>query len=269
MVWIGIMCSVLGEFVIENFGGPYLSVNRGKENCTMSNPKVGTNNRDASFKCSAFARLCLLLLFMAGACLSGWAGGTVTVPTQANFEAALAGGGTVVFECNGTVTLTNTITISQDTLIDGNGHDVVISGGNVVRLFQVGSNVSFSAKSLALANGLVMGANGADGHPAQSGQDGLGAGILSLGGIVNLTDCSITNHQVSGGNGGLDPGGTNPNPAKGANGIGAAIYLKGGALRLTNCEVAANWAKGGNGGDTSFSFGATGDAGIGFGGAIY
>ena len=114
----------------------------------MSNPKVGTNNRDASFKCSAFARLCLLLLFMAGACLSGWAGGTVTAPTQANFEAALAGGGTVVFECNGTVTLTNTITINQDTLIDGNGHDVVISGGNVVRLFQVASNVSFSAKSL-------------------------------------------------------------------------------------------------------------------------
>src|SRR6516164_4142313 len=94
-------------------------------------------------------------------CLSAFGGGTVNNLTQAELEAALAGGGTVLFGASGTVTLTNTIAVALNSTLDANSNAVVISGGNAVRLFQVASNVNFSIKGLTLADGRVIGANGA------------------------------------------------------------------------------------------------------------
>src|SRR6267378_384691 len=78
---------------------------------------------------------------------SALGGGTVTNCTQADLEAAMAAGGTVFFECDGTITLTNTIIVSQNTALDGSGRVVTISGGNLVRLFEM-VTVDFSLKSL-------------------------------------------------------------------------------------------------------------------------
>src|SRR2546428_428679 len=98
-------------------------------------------------------------------------GGLVTNFTQTDLESALAGGGTVSFATNGVITLTNTITITQDTILDANSNAVTISGGNAVRLFLVSTNVTFWVKGLALANGRFDGANGADGDPPAPGED--------------------------------------------------------------------------------------------------
>jgi hypothetical protein len=108
----------------------------------------------------------------------------------------------VTFACAGTITLTNTMVIAQDTSLDASGFAVTLSGANAVRLFQVNSNVTFSLRGLTLANGRYVGADGANTSPATPGQDGFGAGILSLGGTVALTDCGLTNHFVQGGAGG-------------------------------------------------------------------
>src|ERR1017187_10527875 len=64
-----------------------------------------------------------------------WAAGTVTSCTECSLRAAMAGGGTVTFTCDGTITLARTITNALDTVLDGSGHQITISGGNSVRVF--------------------------------------------------------------------------------------------------------------------------------------
>ena len=192
--------------------------------------------------------LLVIVAVVLGLAPVAWGAGTVTNATQADLQAALNGGGTVTFAVGGVFTLTNTIIIAQDTVLDAAGFDVTISGGNAVRLFQVNSNVAFSVNGLTLANGRAVGTNGVDGlngAPTEVGQDGFGGGILILGGTVALTGCALTNHSAQGGNSGVDylyeeiwyrPGGT---------GYGAALCNLGGALSLTNCLLAANSALGG------------------------
>ncbi len=149
--------------------------------------------------------LCLAALLTAAT--SAFGSGTVTNLTQQNLEAALAGGGTVLFAVSGTLPLTNTITISQNTVMDANGYNVTISGGNVVRLFIVTTNVNFQVNGLTLANGRVTGTNGLNGSypapPATSGESVFGGGIWNQGGTLALFNCSLTNHHAVGGDSGV------------------------------------------------------------------
>ena len=178
---------------------------------------------------------------------SAWGGGTITNCTQADLQAALIGGGAVSFACAGTITLTQTVVIAHDTVLDANGFAVTISGGNTVRLFQVNPNVAFSVLGMTLAEGFYVGAAGANTSPPQPGYDGFGAGILNLGGTVALTGCALTNHCVQGGAAGSDPArsGSWGYYAPGGNAFGAALCNLGGTLNLTNCVLAGNSAWGG------------------------
>src|SRR5438477_11651870 len=72
--------------------------------------------------------------------------GTVTNLTQEDLQSAMSGGGTVLFGDSGTLTLTSTIPVTADTILDGGGQQVTISGGNAVRLFEVGTNVACGVK---------------------------------------------------------------------------------------------------------------------------
>src|SRR5713101_8354984 len=83
---------------------------------------------------------------------------TVTECDQAHLASALAGGGTVTFACDGTITLSNTITIAADTVLDATGRAVTISGNGAVRVFQVNTGVTFTAIHLTVADGFSMGA---------------------------------------------------------------------------------------------------------------
>jgi len=58
------------------------------------------------------------------------------------------------------IVLTNTISITADTVLDGTGQSVTISGNDQVRLLNVGSNVEFTVINLALVRGKDVGANG-------------------------------------------------------------------------------------------------------------
>lgn len=68
-------------------------------------------------------------------------------------EAAVAAGGTVTFGCNGTIRLTRTLTISQNTQLDATGRDVVIDGGNEVRLLLVSHGAALGVTHLTFAHG--------------------------------------------------------------------------------------------------------------------
>lgn len=108
-----------------------------------------------SFIPSAVAILFLELL--AEPCL--WAGGVVNSCTQSDLASALSGGGTVTFACHGTIILSNTITISQDTLLDGSGHAVTVSGNHAVRVFNIDPGVKLALVQLTIANGLQASTN--------------------------------------------------------------------------------------------------------------
>lgn len=113
-----------------------------------------------------------------------WAGGVVTGNTDAELRAALAGGGTVTFAFDGTIPLTNTLTIASDTVIDGTGHNVAISGGGAVRILWVNNGANLTLKHVAVLNGYDSGDSG--------------AGLYNLGTAI-IADCTFSNNVVANG----------------------------------------------------------------------
>jgi hypothetical protein len=190
--------------------------------------------------------------------------GLVNSPTDAALRAAMAGGGTVTFNCEGTIAVTDTLAIASSTVVDATGHAITISGGNAVQLFSVNSGVTASFLNLTLANGRSVGSDGRGGSPSggsfTDGQPGMGGAILNSGGTVALTSCTIVSNLAIGGSGyGTNVGIQNPFSAGGA-GLGGAVYNRAGSLFVTNCNFAANGATGGVGGTNQAYGGAGGDA---------
>jgi hypothetical protein len=147
-----------------------------------------------------------LLLLLPGA---AQAGGVLTNCTEAALRAAMGGGGTVTFACDGTIKLASTISNSVDTLLDGSGHRVTISGGGTMRIFCVNPNVTFTLVNLTLTQGF---------------SDTTGAGILNRGGTVNALGVAFTANSSS----------------PGTNGGGGAIRNDSGTLNLRACSFTGN-----------------------------
>jgi hypothetical protein len=182
---------------------------------------------------------------------------------ESDLSKALAGGGRVTFACDGTITLTNTLTIDHDTTLDGSGRNVVLSGGNAVRVFQVNPGVRLTLINLTIANGRHAGSNGVS--FSEPGEPAYGGGICNQGGTVTLLSCVLTNNSAKAGTGmGLAGG----HPA-GHGGIarGGAIWNDAGTLTVSNTLFLASTSTGGNGGYSCCGFvgGSGGDA---LGGAI-
>ena len=176
------------------------------------------------------------------------AGGTVTCCTEASLRAAMAGGGTVTFACDGTITLANTLTNTLDVVLDGNGHQITI-GNSYNRIFFVNSTVTFTVINLTIANGYSDN----------------GAGIFNAGGRLVLSHCLFVSNTANGFAGAYNSG----NP--GTNGSGGAIFNTGTAA-ISDCTFLTNAATGGAGGVGYYgntTGGAGGAGGAGFGGAIY
>ena len=74
--------------------------------------------------------------------------GVVTNADETTLRSKLAGGGTVTFACDGVIGLSNTIVIATDTILDGSGHTLTISGNTATRIFTVNTNVNFVIKNL-------------------------------------------------------------------------------------------------------------------------
>jgi hypothetical protein len=166
--------------------------------------------------------------------------GIVEVASEAALRAAMAGGGTVTFACDGTITLSSPITNNLDVTLDATGHQVTISGNNSVGIFYVATNVQFKAVNLTLANGFAS----------------AGAAVLNDGGSVTLGGVTLRFNVANGGGGGAicNLGGTltatncwfNTNTAHcAAPSIGGgAIRVAGGQAILHQCSFAGNLALG-------------------------
>ena len=214
----------------------------------------------------------------------------------ADLTTAVANGGTYTFGCDATIVPPQTLTNAVNLTLDGWGHNVVISGNQLVRLFAVNAGVNLTLRNLTIANGSNVGADGSGANIP--GASGFGGGIANFGGNLTLVNCTFSGHRVAGGgsyslNGGARGGdafgaavyniqgslnATNTlfatNTAKtvivqgglGGNALGGAIYNRGGILRFENCQFLANQVLGGTG---QFSSGAPFDrSGGGYGGGL-
>src|SRR5882724_2938109 len=100
------------------------------------------------------------------AALVGWQSSvradTNTILTSASvsdLRIAMLNGGTITLAFDGTLTLTNTLVVfANNTIIDASGHSVTISGNNNVRIFDVPTNLTFTARALTLTGGNSIGA---------------------------------------------------------------------------------------------------------------
>ncbi len=204
------------------------------------------------------------------------AGFTVTNCAEADLISAVNIGGIVALACDGTITISRTLTISADLTLNASGHNVIINGGNSNRIFRVNRGVTLTLKGLTLANGR-SGDNQTNSIP---GVGGSGGAIFNDGGVVILEDCILFNHLTLGSNGANGDSAVNGEGRDGddgGSGKGGAIFNNGGVLLITRTAFSRNSAtggQGGNGGGGSESGngndgGDGGNGGVGLGGAIY
>jgi hypothetical protein len=218
------------------------------------------------------AKLALFPCFLI-ASTAGATGPTTVVNSadEASLRAAIQTGGWVGFNVSGTITITNTICITNNVFLDGSGVAMTISGGNAVRLFYVGPGVVFGVTNLTLANGSCIIVTNVPGTDADGGA------IYNIGGTVTLAGCTLTNNSAQalinfgtarGGaifnNGGtvalwqstivnslalgggpncpvpLPPTYDSPKTTIIDNGFGGAIYNASGAVTVTGCNMSNN-----------------------------
>jgi uncharacterized repeat protein (TIGR03803 family) len=142
----------------------------------------------------------------------------VTNATEAALLAAMAEAGGIVFACDGTITLTSTLAVTNNTVLDATGHQVTISGTNV-RLFYVNTNITFGTRNLTIANGYSP----------------MGGGIFNDGGTLELLDTEFRANLAT--NAWIRPMEPLTN-----GGRGGAILNQGGTINATNCRFSGNIA---------------------------
>jgi hypothetical protein len=165
-------------------------------------------------------------------CLPAYSGGVVTNASQHSLLAAMAGGGAVTFGFDGTIYLTNTIIVSNNTVLDASGQNVTISGSNAVQIFIVTSGTTLAMTNLTLINGLAQGAPNWFTALAGCG------GAISNAGTLQMTCCTfISNTAV----------GTSQTREWASEGDGGAVYNSG-SVTAWGCIFVGNLAVGGIGG---------------------
>ncbi|HEX5218676.1 MAG TPA: choice-of-anchor Q domain-containing protein [Verrucomicrobiae bacterium] len=171
-----------------------------------------------------------------------FAAGIVTNPDESSLRAAMVGGGTVTFDCDGTIMLTNTIAVTNSVVLDSASHSITISGGNAIRLFHVFPGITLTLKNLTLADGAVVGTNG---NPGVAGGVGDGGAIYNEGGTIQATGCGFIRNHARGGTGGDASEGPASTLGAGGPAKGGVIFNLDGQVSITNCTFTQNGALGG------------------------
>jgi uncharacterized repeat protein (TIGR01451 family) len=212
---------------------------------------------------AAVATLVCLPALVHGAGVVG--NGTPASCTEGAFNQALAGGGTVTFNCGGgpvVIPITSSKVLTTTTTIDGTGQQIILDGGNATRLFETTyqfSSFTLTFRSLTMRNARASDFGGAirlnyqdflttvnienvsfaNNACTQAGADVGGGAFHAVTGFVNVRNSAFTGNQ--GGNGGAIgqigarltiedssfTGNSTHATAGGNGGNGGAIYIDG------------------------------------------
>jgi hypothetical protein len=175
--------------------------------------------------------------------------GTAASCTDAALDTALAGGGSVTFDCGpDPVTIdissgTGTKTIAVDTTIDG-GSLITISGGKSVGVFSMNAAVKLTIENVTIARGSAPN----------------GGGIFNDDGALTVSNCNFSSNSADSGGGGIANFGTltvtNSTFSNNGASFGGGIANGGeGTLTVANSTFSANTASALGGGGGIFNFG--------------
>src|SRR4051794_30536165 len=96
----------------------------------------------------------------------------LTKSDPAALTAAVQQGGSIKLAFDGIVSLTNSLMLTTDTILDATGRNVRLDGGGVVRHFTVASGISLTLTNLTLVYGRNIGADGEPDRPGIPAQGG-------------------------------------------------------------------------------------------------
>src|SRR5208283_3338 len=164
---------------------------------------------------------------------------------------------TIEFSLSGTITLGSTLpAITRTAIFDGTGQNIIVSGGNAVRVGSVTFTGRLTLMDITIANGKDI---------------DFGGGFYNVGGTLNVTSSTFTNNtaaQIGGGIYSVYTTETNPtvtitnstfsgNSATGPSGNGGAVGSFGSTLTISNSTFSDNSAGRGAGGGISQVAGGT------------
>ena len=182
---------------------------------------------------------------------------------------SLLGAGGIVTLPDSLFVLTNTITLSNDLVLDGTGHSVTISGGGAVELFSLPAGISLTLRNLTFLNASVEG----------------GGGAIFSEGFLNVENCQFTSNTATYQFGGaifssgvltvsnsMFLGNSSAAASPGESAGGGAIFNDGGWLEVVDSVFTGNSAIGGPGNGSALCRDCgtrPAYSGSGSGGAIY
>ncbi|MGA4579817.1 choice-of-anchor Q domain-containing protein [Limisphaera sp. VF-2] len=185
----------------------------------------------------------LVLLWLSGDAFAPglWADIRLTNCSEAALRAAIARGGRIVFDCDGTVGLSQTLVITTNVSVDAREHAVALSGNNAVRVFEVNPGAELTLRNLTV----------------REGRSASGAAIRNIGEAVTLVNCQVVSNTAVGE---LVDDGLQGLPA-----YGGAVFNQG-TLIIRGGRLVGNLARGGDG---SARPGVCGGGGGAEGGAVF
>lgn len=211
---------------------------------------------------------------------AGSFGAVVSEATQSALQNAINAGGEVTFGISGTITVSSPLIVSGDVTINGEGRNIIISGGFSQNL----TNQSYSGSRVFVINpGARLYLKGIT---VSSGANSNGGGVyVSKGATLIASNCIFSGNIAIGKNGANGGNGSNTSSVGGSGGsgqngesaFGGAIYNEGETTLIfcsfsQNKAIGGNGGKGGDGGNGDFAGGNGGNGGNGGssrGGAIY
>lgn len=193
---------------------------------------------------------------------------SLSVCDEPSLRIAIQQGGRVVFNCDATIVLTESLVVTQQVVIEANGHQVTLDGNDQVRILTVTSGAELTLDHLTLMHGLSRGVD----YGKDVLRNAQGAAISVTGGSITLRGCTFLRNRSIGGNG-IQPSGSIINPAEpalvGGRAEGAAVSCRQGRALIEDCEFVENEAIGGEGGRGANSFSDPAIGGAAAGGALY
>lgn len=150
-------------------------------------------------------------------------------PLLSSLQAVASAGGMLKFSGPGTITIQSPIEFTTNAVVDGNGHQVLLSGGGVSSLLRVAPGVQLTLRRLWLVDGRAASVAG------NSTAISKGGAVENAGGDLTIVGCVFSNNVSFV---------TTPVPPGTAHSMGGAVSQSSGSLLVENSRFTRNTATG-------------------------